>query len=95
MVARTSKLAYEELVASGKDKTQNCRILQQLLIHHKTGLTRRQLARATGIELGAVCGRVNALVKDGLAAERGEQENPRTKLKAKLVWPVIQAEMPL
>lgn len=95
MVANTSKLAYEELIASGKAKTQRCKILQQLLINHRTGLTRREIARKTGLELGAVAGRVNALVADGLATEDQEVKDRVTGKTVKLIKPVtgMQAEM--
>lgn len=64
-VARTSRLAYMELQANGKESTQKGKVLKEVL-RHSDGLTRRQLAELTGLELGAVCGRVNALVRDGL-----------------------------
>jgi predicted transcriptional regulator len=93
MVANTSKRAYEELVASGKDRTQRALILRQLLIYHRDGLTRRQIATRTGLELGAVAGRVNALVKDGLATEADSVLDHGTKQTVKQVKPVVQAEM--
>lgn len=95
MVANTSKMAYEDLVVSGKAKTQRCRILQQLLINHRTGLTRREIARKTSLELGAVAGRVNALVADGLATEDQEVKDLVTGKTVKLIKPVtgLQGEM--
>ena len=95
MVSNTSKMAYEDLIASGKAQTQRCKILQQLLIAHKNGLTRREIARRTRLELGAVAGRVNALVADGLATECGEVKDRVTGKTVKLVKPVtgLQGEM--
>ena len=95
MVANTSKLAYEELVASGKAQTQRCKILKHLLINHRQGLTRRQIANATRLELGAVAGRVNALIKDGIVTDEDEVLDPITKKTVKLIKPVtgLQGEM--
>lgn len=95
MIANTSKLAYEELVSSGKSATQRALILRQLLINWKTGLTRRDISRVTGLELGAVAGRVNALVKDGIVSEDNETLDPVTHKTVKLIKPItgLQTEM--
>lgn len=86
-MAGTSLGAYEALKKSGKGHTQRGKILQ-VIIDHPSGLTRRQLAWVTRIELGAVCGRVNSLVADGLVREDGEVECSTTGRPVKLVKPI-------
>lgn len=94
MVAKTSRAAYEELRATGKEQTQRAIILQKLLAHPR-GYTRRQLATITGMELGAVAGRVNKLAEEGLVREEHEIICDHTKRLVKLVEPVTdqQAEL--
>ena len=65
MVAKTSIAAYWLL--GPRAETQKGRIIAYLVEH--PGATRRQVAQATGIELGAVAGRMNALVKAKLVRE--------------------------
>lgn len=65
MVAKTSIAAYWLL--GSRAKTQRGRIVAYLV--DNPGATRRQVANGTGIELGAVAGRMNALIKDGLVRE--------------------------
>ena len=87
MVAKTSLMAYDELVASGKEETQRCKVLEMCLAC-QIGVTRRRLASLTGIELGAVAGRVNALVEDGLLDDSEMVVCPTTRKAVKLIRPV-------
>jgi len=87
-VATTSRRAYEELKASGKDQTQRARILCAVTLF-PTGITRRELAGVTNLELGAVCGRVNELVTDCLLVEDGEVVCDITKKHVKVIKPVM------
>ncbi len=86
-VVYTSRAAYNSLVASGKEKTQRCTVLGTVLTYHR-GITRRSISRKTGMELGAVAGRVNGLIEDKLLREQGDIVCPVTKKTVKLVWPV-------
>lgn len=60
-VAETSRLAYYGVQADGTEKCQKEKIIAALK-NAGRGLTRRELSVATGIEPGAIGGRVNALV---------------------------------
>ena len=87
MVANTSKMAYEQLVSSGKEMTQRARILGAL-VKHPDGLTRRGLSFVTRLELGAVAGRVNSLLADGLVDDSEETQCHTTHKTVKLIKPV-------
>ena len=63
-----------------------------MLMCHSNGLTRRQLSNVTGIELGAVAGRVNALVADEVVTESGQVECHFTKKTVKLIKPVVEVQ---
>jgi len=91
MVANTSRLAYEELISSGKALTQRAKILGKL-IKHPDGYTRRQLSYVTSIELGAVAGRVNALIEDGLVDASEEVECHVTHKTVKLIKPIVEVQ---
>lgn len=79
----TSKIAYKELIESGKDKTQRAKILQCLI--EKGQMSRRNISMHTGIEINAVCGRVNELLAAKVIDE-GEIE--RDYFTGKLVKPL-------
>ena len=90
-MATTSLLAYENLRQSGKEQTQKARILNEI-IKHPNGLTRRQLAAVSGMELSAVCGRVNSLSEDGLVDESEDTKCAFTGKTVKLIKPVSDDE---
>lgn len=90
-VARTSRQAYEELIASGKAATQRGLILKAML-RFTQGLSRRSLARVTGLEINAVCGRVNELVKDGVLREDREVRCVVTGKMVSVVEPVLEQQ---
>jgi predicted transcriptional regulator len=71
MVALTSREAYEGLKQSGKEGTQRGQILSCVLLFRSAGITRRGISGMTGLELGAVAGRVNDMVTDGWLRESG------------------------
>jgi len=77
-VAHTSQAAYQHHVSSGNKQYQRMAIIDAIKRHQlgaiyqeQGGLTRRQVAGITGIELGATAGRVNLLIKDGLLVDKG------------------------
>ena len=94
MVATTSKMAYEDLIRSGKDNTQNGRILAAITLF-PTGITRRELGQVTGIELGAVSGRVNKLVELGQIEEAGTVKCDITGKTVGVLKPVIHNQLRL
>lgn len=67
-VAETSRLAYHGVQADGTECNQKAQIVAALKACNK-GMTRRELSKVTGIEPGAVGGRVNALVAAGVLME--------------------------
>ena len=76
--ASTSKAAYSEHVSSGNKHLQRMVIMKHVSNFYNApryedqgGFTRRQIAKATGFELGATAGRVNLLIKDGLLVDKG------------------------
>lgn len=86
-VAMTSRMAYEHLRATGKVATQKARILAEIL-EAPQGISRRALAEITGMELGAVAGRCNDLVKESLVLEDGERTCSWTGRTVKLLKPI-------
>jgi len=77
-VAHTSKAAYQHHVSSGNKQYQRMVIMERFHsdsisnLYRKGGsLTRREVSRLTGFELGATAGRVNLLIKDGLLVDKG------------------------
>ncbi len=77
-VALTSKESYSQHVSSGNKLRQRQIILEVIeelsdnwVFKAQGGITRRELAMATGFELGATAGRVNKLIKDGLLVYKG------------------------
>ena len=84
MVATTSAQAYIEIQNDGTTTTQREKIVEFL-----SGLsgptTRRHIGQALGMELGAVSGRINGLMKDELVQEDGVSVDPLTSRTVKLV----------
>ncbi len=89
MIAETSLLAYQRLVRSGAESTQRAKILAAII--STGGATRRQLAEITCLELGAVAGRVNALLVDGLIEQAGTVRDKKTGVHVQKVAPILQA----
>ena len=63
----TSRIAYKQLIEEGKSHTQKSCIVR--LLKHEYPLSRREIAKATNIEISAVSGRVNQLIKMGIVEE--------------------------
>lgn len=85
-VADTSIDAYHQLIETGKESTQIKTIYEFVCKFHPC--SRRQIHKATGIELGAVAGRCNALTKAGLLKEEKIGECQITGKKVKLLEPI-------
>lgn len=67
-VATTSREAYHSIRAEGREAAQKEQILEVVKDTAATwghGMTRREISYQTGIEPGAVGGRVNALIAEG------------------------------
>lgn len=60
-------------------------IIIDTLFHAARALTRREISGLTGIEPGAVSGRVNELLKTGKVLERGKRRCSVTGKKVKVV----------
>lgn len=95
-VAQTSVSTYHDHVQGAKELSQCDRIIQWLSLQNKA-CTRREIHEGTGLEYGAVCGRVNKLVKEGALAElKRKIENSGSGKKAKLVRiPIKEEQMEL
>lgn len=87
-VATTSRMAYDDLKRSGKERTQRARVLSCVLAFRTSGITRREISQMTKLELGAVAGRVNKLLEDGLLIEDGTVQCDTTKKQVKVIKPV-------
>jgi hypothetical protein len=66
-VADTSIEAYKEHKETGKLGRQAATLLEKMV--YGKDYSRKELSRATGFELSAVCGRVNELLALGLLEE--------------------------
>lgn len=86
-IAATSREAYHDHRDSGKMSKQESRIFE-FLQGYPNGLTRRQIAQRTGLDLSAVCGRVNSLVSAELLREFPGGKCPITGRRAKWVAPM-------
>ncbi len=72
----TSNLAYKHITESGDADSQRGRIYRFLLSVSEAGTdaTRREISRALRIDLCAVCGRINELIKEGSVEELARRE---------------------
>jgi len=87
-----SLVGYREHVLSGKATSQNNRILT-CLFESAVPLCRRQIMKLTHIEINAVCGRVNALIKSELVRVAYEAVDPATGRIAQFIeptWPQLK-----
>ena len=62
----TSLLAYKDLQASGDLAKQELKVFKCIKDHEPGGITDKELSILTGININAVTGRRNGLVKKGL-----------------------------
>ena len=67
MNRHTSRIAYKTLIESGKQDQQKQHIIKLLLT--ESPLSRREISKATNIEIGSVSGRVNELINIGILEE--------------------------
>ena len=63
----TSRIAYKNIIKEGKSDSQQGYIVR--LLKHEFPLSRREIAKATNIEISAVSGRVNELINMGIVEE--------------------------
>jgi hypothetical protein len=82
----TSLVGYREHILSGKATSQRNRILA-CLFESAVPLCRRQIAKLTNIEINAVCGRVNTLIKSELVRVVYEAVDPATNRLAEFIEP--------
>ena len=79
----TSKIAYKDLIESGKQDQQKNHIIRLLIT--ESPLSRREISRATNIEISSVSGRVNEMIKMGVVEETTKRKCMFSK---KLITPV-------
>ena len=79
----TSRMAYKKLIESGKQDQQKQHIIKLLLT--ESPLSRREISKATNIEIGSISGRVNELMKLGVLEEATMR---RCMFSKKLIKPV-------
>jgi hypothetical protein len=82
----TSLVGHREHILSGKATSQRNRILA-CLFESAVPLCRRQIAKLAHIEINAVCGRVNALIKSELVHVAYEAVDPATGHIAQFIEP--------
>ena len=89
MTRTTSRLAYREINADGTLRSQRDIIFSAIAMipeHDKSfGLSLKEIARQTRIEINAVSGRVNDLKKDGSIEECSKR---KCRITRRLVTPV-------
>ena len=87
MNRHTSRIAYKNIIEEGKADSQQSYIIR--LLKHEAPLSRREISKATNIEIGSVSGRVNELIKLGIVEETTMRKCMFSK---RLVKPVRLAE---
>lgn len=85
-IAATSIDAYQHHRDSGKMGEQE-RTIFEFIQGFPNGMTRRQIAQQTDLDLSSVCGRVNTLVKSGHLLEYHGGKCPISRRSAKWVAP--------
>ena len=84
MSRQTSRQAYQELIESGKQRTQ-CEVILNLIENSNHSYTLKEISRALSIEINAVSGRVNDLKKTGKIVEYSRR---KCSITGRLVVPV-------
>ena len=87
----TSKIAYEELVATGKATTQGTKILSMMELGVNYSL-REIMKNIPSMEINAISGRVNDLKKSGKLKEAPKR---KCSISSKLITPVYKAAPPI
>ena len=89
MSRTTSRMAYKKINEDGTAKSQTKIILDLVNalsnVDKSFGLSLREIARQTGLEINAVSGRVNELKKDDLVKECTKR---RCRITGRLITPV-------
>ena len=81
----TSVMALRELEKSGYGRVQRSRILKAIIKHRN--VSRRELQKHTGIDINAVCGRVNELMKSGFITEGPRRQ---CKVTGSIITPLVK-----
>ena len=84
MTTITSSHAHRAHLLSGM-RTQRERVLACIVAN--APCSRRQIKELTGIEINAVCGRVNTLLKSDLVAVLFEDRDPNTDKLVEMLGP--------
>lgn len=82
----TSKQAAKAVRAAGTDTTQKGRILALLIASRAEGMTRSQLANASGVRESTVGPRVAQLIREGKAVETGTTRHSSFGVPQKVVY---------
>lgn len=82
-VSTTSVGSYRELVRSGNATNQQFLIINAM--QQGVSYSRREIARMTGLEINAVCGRVDELIKAGAVVECPARLDPVTRRRVQTV----------
>ena len=88
----TSLSSYRHHVLNGKATSQRNQILD-CLFESTVPLSRRQIKELTGLEINAVCGRVNALLKSDLIHVVCESIDSGTDRMVEMLGPQAQREL--
>lgn len=85
-VKETSKIAYKEVIKSGKALSQKERILNSMTDYVTYSL--RELKRKIGdIEMSSICARVNSLKKEGKVVELSPRQ---CNISGRLITPITR-----
>lgn len=76
----TKRAAYREHKLSGNAEAQERRVLEAIAASGDYGITRQDIAAATGIPLASVCGRVGALLDAKVVEHRKGKTQGRRSL---------------
>lgn len=85
MVTQTSIAAYHRHVAEGRVGPQCILILEHM--EPGKGYSRKELANVSGVDIPAVCARVNEMIKDGILSVGDVRP---CSLSGRLINPVIK-----
>jgi len=80
MIKDTSRIAYANLIVSGKGKTQREKLY--VVIAESGPITRAELSAITGVRINAVCGRVKELLNEEVIEELSVRACSQTYNKA-------------
>jgi hypothetical protein len=84
-VAETSKIAYQDHKAQGKVGRQAQALYE--FMDENVPYSRKELSKATGMELASVCARVNEMIDVGMLRE---VEKRKCLITGRLISPVVK-----